>query len=292
MRRFALFGHPVGHSQSPGMQRAAFEASGLDWTYEAVDIRSDELHSAGEQLRSGVWDGANVTIPHKQAMLNLVDDLADSAALTSAVNAIVRDGDRLIGHNTDMPAFLHDLHAHFNFPAQGSGLILGSGGAARAVAFGLAGRGMNLFLIARSGRAAADLAADLIQAYSIGVEVLPWEVASFPRIPVDCTLIVNATPVGMRPHVQESPWPADVPLPGTTFVYDLIYAPRETKFTREAQKAGHEAVSGAGMLVEQGALSFELWTGLHAPREAMRTALELAMERSQSGSSEREVLNA
>jgi shikimate dehydrogenase len=292
MRRFALFGHPVTHSLSPAIQQAAFDKTGVDWTYEALDIAPDELFETTERLRHGSWDGANVTLPHKQDVIPLLDDLAESAALTSAVNTITRDEERLVGHNTDMPAFLHDLRAHHELRPSGAGLILGAGGAARAVAFGLASRGMDLHVISRSERPAKLIAADVHQTHSMEVSILPWEEASFAKASSDCALVVNATPVGMLPNDQETPWPHDVAFPDNAFMYDLIYTPGETRLVREARLSGLSATSGAGMLVEQGALAFELWTGLRAPRRSMRAALDRALDESPPISSDREVLNA
>jgi shikimate dehydrogenase len=311
--RFVLLGHPVGHSISPAMQSAAFDKMGLDWTYEAIDVAPGELLGAVDRLRNGVWRGANVTIPHKQAVIPLLDDLSQSALHTSTVNTIVRDDNRVVGHNTDLPAFMKDLGSYFDLglrpdvdlganknnraagldaPATGTGLILGAGGAARSVAFGLAQQGLNLKLIARTMRPAQALAIDVLRNYSVEVELLPWEGDSFTDAGRDCSLVVNATPVGMLPHEQDTPWPSEIALPEKAFVYDLVYTPSETRLMRDARLAGLDAASGAGMLVEQGALSFELWTGIRAPRRTMRAALEAASENSNSISGTREVLNA
>ncbi len=313
MSRLVLLGHPVGHSISPAMQSAAFDEMGLDWTYEAIDVAPGELSGAVDRLRNGIWRGANVTIPHKQAVIPLLDDLSESAVHTSTVNTIVRDDNRVVGHNTDLPAFMKDLGSHLDLglqpevdlganknnqaarrdaPATGIGLILGAGGAARSVAFGLAQQGFNLKLIARTIRPAQALAEDVLRNYSVEVELLPWENDSFTDAGRDCSLVVNATPVGMLPHEQDTPWPSEIALPEKAFVYDLVYTPSETRLMRDARLAGLEAASGAGMLVEQGALSLELWTGIRAPRRTMRVALEAASENSNSISGTREVLNA
>jgi len=313
--RYVLLGHPVGHSISPAIQGAAFDEMGLDWTYEAIDIAPYELSEAIEGLRSGNWHGANVTIPHKQAVLPMLDDLAESASHTSTVNTIVRNENRLVGHNTDLPAFMNDLGGYFDLTpgtrpdidlgadknhrvarldAQrpGTGLILGAGGAARSVVFGLAQRGLNLRIIARTIRSAQALADDVLRSYSVEVDALQWKDESFAEAGRDCALIVNATPVGMLPHGRETPWPSGISLPKNAFVYDLVYTPSETLLLHDARLAGLSAASGAGMLVEQGALSFELWTGIHAPRRTMRAALERALDSSNSISGDREVMNA
>ena len=310
-----LLGHPVGHSISPAMQSAAFDEMGLDWTYEAIDVAPGELSGAVDRLRNGIWRGANVTIPHKQAVIPLLDDLSESAVHTSTVNTIVRDDDRVVGHNTDLPAFIKDLGTNFDLtsddrpdidleakknnraagldaPGSGTGLILGGGGAARSVAFGLAQQGFNLKLISRTIRPAQALAKDVLRNYSVEVELLPWENDSFADAGRDCSLVVNATPVGMLPHEQDTPWPSEIALPDNAFVYDLVYTPSETRIMRDARLAGLAAASGAGMLIEQGALSFELWADIRAPRRTMRAAFEQALKSSTTISGDREEMNA
>ena len=293
--RFVLLGHPVGHSISPAIQGTAFDETGLDWIYEAIDVAPDELSEAVDRLRKGFWHGANVTIPHKQAVIPLLDDLTESAAHTFTVNTIVRSGNRLVGHNTDLPAFIKDLGARFDLTLDvqhGTALLLGAGGAARSVAFGLAQQGFSLNVIARTVRPAQALAKDVLRNYPVDVELLPWENDSFADAGRDCSLVVNATPVGMLPHEQDTPWPSEIALPGKAFVYDLVYTPSDTRLMGDARHAGLRGATGAGMLVEQGALSFELWTGIRAPRRAMQAALEAASENSDSISGTREVLNA
>jgi shikimate dehydrogenase len=139
---------------------------------------------------------------------------------------------------------------------------------------------------------ARALAEDVVRKTSVDVAVLPWEGDSFAEARRDCALIVNATPVGMLPHEQSTPWPDEIALPEKAFVYDLIYTPSETRLLRDARLAKLSAASGAGMLIEQGALSFELWSGMRAPRRKMQAALERALESASSISSDREVLNA
>ena len=280
MKRLVLLGHPVTHSLSPPMQRAAIEATDLGWDYQAIDVEPDRLPAAVDQLRTGEWLGANLTLPHKQAVLPLVDDLAASARHTSAANTIVVEDGQLVGHNTDLPGFMHDLGLHCQIQEIGASVILGAGGAARAVSFGLAQRGMDLQLIARSKDRAEALAESVRRRHPVDVVVLPWEAASFGAVGGKYGLVVNATPVGMRPNDTESAWPANVPFPEGSFVYDLVYSPKDTRLTHDARLAGLDTVSGAGMLVEQGALSFELWTGLGAPRRQMRAALDHELERS------------
>ncbi|MFV1857800.1 MAG: shikimate dehydrogenase [Anaerolineales bacterium] len=283
VKKFVLLGSPVAHSFSPAIQNAAIEAAGLDWRYETMEVAPEELAPAIASMRSHGWLGANVTIPHKEAVLPLLDEIDASAAQTSAVNTIVNKEGHLVGHNTDLRGFIHDLHAHWRVPKTGRSFILGAGGAARAVAFGLAQEGLDLSLIARTASHAERLAEDLRRYHELEVAALPWVRESFARAASQCALLVNATPLGMMPEDHNSPWPDDVALPPAAFVYDLVYSPREPRLVQQAQHSGLKAVSGAGMLLEQAALSYELWTGLRAPRERMRAALEEAMERFRPG---------
>lgn len=280
MNVVVLLGSPVTHSLSPAMHSAAFEAAGLDdWRYKPIEVPPEDLAAAIERMRAEGWAGANVTIPLKEAVVPLLDDLSPSAAQTSAVNTIVNERGYLVGHNTDSLGFLHDLRAHWQIPSTGQALILGAGGAARAVAFGLAQEGLDLRLIARSAGRARALAKDVQRNHPVEVRALAWTVESFEKAAGECLLVVNATPLGMLPADQMSPWPDDLQLPPAAFVYDLVYSSRETRLVQLARLSGLKAVSGAGMLLEQGALSYELWTGLRAPRERMRAALDSVLER-------------
>ena len=298
VKKFVLLGSPVEHSFSPAIQSAAFNEAGLDWRYEAMEVTPEELAATIASMRKHGWLGANVTIPFKEAVLPLLDEIDSSAVQTSAVNTIVNRNGHLVGHNTDLRGFMRDLRTHWQVPKTGRPLILGAGGGARAVAFGLAQEGLDLLLIARTTIRAERLAEDVRRYHGVGVAILPWARDSFTKAASQCILIVNATPLGMMPEVQNSPWPGDVALPPAAFVYDLVYSPREPQLVKQAQRSGLRAASGAGMLLEQAALSYELWTGLRAPRERMRAALEDALvrasawERTQDQPDRREVLDA
>ena len=163
------------------------------------------------------------------------------------------------------------------------------------MAFGLAQKGLDLLIISRTATRAERMAEEIRLDYTVEITILPWTGESFMEALNQCSLIVNATPLGMTPNDRTSPWPDDVPFPPAAFVYDLVYSPRDTRLVRQARQAGLQAVSGAGMLLEQAALSFRLWTGLPEPRAQMREALENVLV--QSGFRERprvqdEVLDA
>lgn len=280
MRKIVLLGSPVAHSISPEIQNAAFQTSGLDIRYEALEVAPEELAVALASMRVNNWLGANVTIPYKEAILPLLDEIHPSADQAKAVNTILNNDGHLVGHNTDLQGFMRDLRVEWQPQGTGRSLILGAGGGARAVAFGLAEEGHDLLFIARTAARVERVVEELRRDYAVEVEILPWTEESFLKATSQCSLIVNATPLGMTPNSQTSPWPDDVPLPPTAFIYDLVYAPSDTRLVQQARQVGLQAVSGAGMLLEQAALSYEIWTGRRAPRVQMRTALEKALMQS------------
>lgn len=280
MRKIVLLGSPVAHSISPEIQNAAFQTSGLDIRYEALEVAPEELAVALASMRVNNWLGANVTIPYKEAILPLLDEIHPSADQAKAVNTILNNDGHLVGHNTDLQGFMRDLRVEWQPQGTGRSLILGAGGGARAVAFGLAEEGHDLLFVARTAARVERVVEELRRDYAVEVEILPWTEESFLKATSQCSLIVNATPLGMTPNSQTSPWPDDVPLPPTAFIYDLVYAPSDTRLVQQARQVGLQAVSGAGMLLEQAALSYEIWTGRRAPRVQMRTALEKALMQS------------
>ena len=278
MRKIVLLGFPVAHSLSPAIQNAAFEAAGLDIRYEAVEVSPEELAAVIATLRTSELMGANVTIPHKEAVLPLLDKIHPSAVLTSAVNTIVNSDGHLEGHNTDLKGFVRDLEANWKIPVNARSLILGAGGGARAVAFGLAQKGFDLLLIARNESRAEKVAEDIRRNYAADITTLPWNDESFATATGQCRLVVNATPLGMAPNDQASPWPSDVHFPPGAFIYDLVYSPRKTRLVQRARQAGLQALSGDGMLLNQATFAYELWVGRRAPRAEMREALDEVLE--------------
>jgi len=279
---FALTGWPLGHSLSPLLHRAALAALGLKGEYHLLPVPpgdSSVLEVLLQQVRSGQLQGLNVTIPHKQAVLPLLDELSPTARAIGAVNSIwLREG-RLVGDNTDAPGFLADLHARLGDRLAGEARrrcawLFGAGGSARAVAFALASEGWRVVIAARRLEQAEALAASL-ESWLDSEQFIPVSLAALPEGGVPHPqLIVNATPLGMTPQAETSPWPEGLDFPRGACVYDLVYNPPETRLVREARRAGLEAVTGLGMLVEQAALALEKWTGLPVPREAMFRAVE------------------
>jgi shikimate dehydrogenase len=274
-----LIGWPVSHSVSPLMHNAAFAALGLDWRYVPLPVdpqRPDAVRRAVQGLAALGMAGANVTVPHKQAVMPLVDHLLPAAQAIGAVNTLVVQPDgSLAGDNTDAAGFIRDLRAHGVEVAGRRVLLLGAGGSARAVAYGLAAAGVRRIDVLNRTQQAAQA---LVAALQPLAPDCPFHAGALPqdvgRLADDADLIVNCTPLGMMPRDDTTPWPQEIPLRGGQVVYDLVYNPPQTLLLREAAAAGAQAIGGLGMLVWQGALAFERWTGHAAPVDIMRGAAE------------------
>ena len=273
--RAGIIGHPVAHSLSPVFQSAAFAACGLDATYERWDTSSEALRGRVVSLSAAGYLGANVTIPHKEAVIPFLDELGGQSARVGAVNTIVNRGGRLYGFNTDGPGFVAALKNEARFdPAGRSILILGAGGAARGIAFALAEAQAGRITIANRSVARAErLAGDIagVASGSIDVTPAPGAVEAY-----DC--IVNCTSIGMDGGGSEgeSPVALDTARPGT-LVVDIVYAPEETPLLRDARARGLAVLGGLPMLIYQGGLAFELWTGVAAPIDVMFDAARKAL---------------
>jgi shikimate dehydrogenase len=275
MTRFAgIIGHPVAHSLSPAFQSAAFRHCGLDVRYELWDTPAKALPGRVAQLRDPDCLGANVTVPHKEAVIPLLDDLGGQSARVGAVNTIVNRDGRLFGFNTDGPGFIDALRseAHFD-PAGHSVALLGAGGAARGIAFALAeARASRIAIVNRTIERAKRLATDVA---ATGAEAVPLT-GQAGLSAYDC--VVNCTSLGMA----GGPGPGDLPCdiaslrPGA-LVVDIVYIPEDTPFLRAARAAGHPALGGLPMLIYQGARAFELWTGARAPVDVMFEAARNAL---------------
>jgi shikimate dehydrogenase len=274
MIHLGLIGYPLGHSLSPLIHAAAFKACGLEGDYSLFPIALDDMQALKDLLirvRSGEITGLNITIPHKQNVILLLDELTNTAGAIGAVNTIYMRENKLIGDNTDAPGFLDDLN---NFLANiqssivnhKSVLVLGAGGSARAVVYALVNGGWSITIAARR----IEQAQELVRQFG-NVRVAELNLPTFQLLPVN--LIVNTTPVGMFPNVDQSPLPEKLSLPQHVAIYDLIYNPRETKFVKDARANGLKATTGLGMLIEQAALSFELWTGKSPSREVLWNAV-------------------
>lgn len=270
-----IIGDPVGHSLSPLMHNAAFRSLGMDWLYVPLPVKRQNVSEALKGLFALGFRGANVTVPHKETAMPFLHELSDDAARIAAVNTVVIQPDgRLVGDNTDWRGFLNDLQdARFD-PAGCEALILGSGGSARAVGYGLARSGARITISSRNSSATEILAHDLARLFPVHAPVarsMDW--LAVPGVKVD--LIVNTTPLGMSPNSQASPWPEELNLPACKLVYDLVYNPPVTRLMELARNQGVETLNGLGMLVHQAAIAFEIWTGATAPIEIMKQAVRI-----------------
>ncbi len=272
-----VIGDPVEHSLSPVMHNAAFQALDLDYVYVAFHVHRANLAAAISGMRALGLRGLNATIPHKVGVLPLLDAVDPLARQIGAVNTIVNDEGRLTGHNTDAAGFLQALVQNKFSPENKNVVIIGAGGAARAVTLALAGRGAHLIVLNRTPQTAADLVTRVKQAFAdsqaIGLEMSDENLRAAVG---DADLIVNTTSVGMRPEVGLSAVPARLIEPHHT-VFDIVYSPVQTRLLRDAGLSGARTISGLDMLVWQGAVAFELWTGQKAPVEIMSRALREAL---------------
>ena len=268
-----LLAHPAGHSLSPVMHDAAFAATGIVGRYEAWDVAPAALGPALERLReSRTLLGANVTVPHKEAVVAHLDALTPEAERLGAVNTIVRSGARLLGHNTDAIGLATALAGLARPPGPGRAVVLGAGGAARAALAVFLTAGSSVRVHNRTHARAEALAVDMRRfgvAEAIGAEALAAAI-------VEADWLVNTTSVGMRGGPAGSPAPDGV-LPASGAVIDLVYRPRPTPLLASAAAAGLETQDGVAMLVHQGATSFTAWTGREAPLAAMFGAVERAL---------------
>ncbi len=263
-RLAGVIGWPVEHSLSPVIHNAAYEALGMDWAYVAMPVAPGSAPAAVAGLAALGFVGANVTMPHKEAVAEAVDELRDDAARLRAVNTIEVTGSGAIGHNTDAPGFERFLERDVGFDADGrSALLFGAGGAARACALALARAGLIRLVVALRVPARADPLRSALAGFDTEVVAVSFEDA--PTTGVD--LIVNATPLGA--HGEELPLPA---VSAATTAVDLLYRPSATPLQIAVRAAGGAAYGGLGLLLHQAALSFELWTGRPAPLEVMSAA--------------------
>jgi shikimate dehydrogenase len=276
--RVVLIGHPVAHSFSGAMQQAAFDAAGIDARYELWDRRQIDLAAAIAELRGDDFLGANITIPHKEHVVPLVDKLTEEAQATGAVNCISRDGKRLIGHNTDVAGFkaaLAKLIGRQKMPRHA--VVLGGGGAARAVVYGLITEGyQRVVVFNRHLHRAEGLVKHFGRSAShMDLRAMPWHESIIEAELSKTKVLINATSIGLT--AGETPIPA-VLLSPDLFVLDLIYNPPITQLMRDAASAGDTTLGGELMLLHQGAKAFELWTGKPAPVDVMQAELEHARE--------------
>ena len=268
-QRVGLLGWPVGHSISPAMHNAAFHMQAIDWAYTALPVPPEELQAEVTRLLDEGYRGFNVTVPHKQAVLELaqIAEVSPAVDAISAANTLTRlPGGSLRADNTDWEGFLSDLRMYRVALSGQTCLILGTGGSARAVRYALEQQGVAVVQVSRQpDRHAGQIGYDDLAQAAEGAG-----------------LIVNCTPLGLAPEIERSPWPKNVPFPPGAILYDLVYNPPVTRLMQQARAAGARVFGGLGMLVWQGALSYEIWTGQRPQLDIMFAAARQALSSASS----------
>lgn len=277
MERYGLIGHPVGHSKSPAMQEAGFQALGIEARYELIDAEPTKLADVFQAMRK-THRGWNVTIPHKEAAVGLVDEIDDVARKLGSVNTVVNDGGRLKGFSTDGYGLEVALKEAFGFGFDGKRVcFLGTGGAARATAVYAALHGASRLLLVNRTLERAERLAEGVRAVGGTADVLPLDAtAAIAAVLPEMDVLVQCTSLGLKAD-DPLPFPVEL-LPEGLPVMDMVYG--RSRFRKLAGEAGHPNADGRGMLLHQGCRSFTLWTGREAPVEAMREALAQGLAKS------------
>ena len=270
-----LLGYPVSHSMSAVMHNAAFEELGLKYRYDLREVNPAKLGAfmTGE-MRDQAVRGANVTIPHKVAVIEYLDEVDREALAIGAVNTIVNDGGSLKGYNTDGRGAIRALEEVYGELEGVKAVIVGAGGAARAIGYHLSAKAGRITILNRTLGRAEELAAHLSSMPECNASVEPSSLrrSELEEALKEADILINTTPVGMTPDVEGTPVDGSLIRPGT-LVFDTVYNPLRTRLLREAEEAGSRTLSGLRMLVYQGAAAFRLWTGLEPPVELMYDAV-------------------
>lgn len=274
-----IIGYPLGHSISPAMHNAAFKNLGLDYEYVPFELTPGDLAEAVNGFRALHFAGFNVTIPHKEAIIPLLDEVTKLARIIGAVNTVVNQEGKLIGYNTDGAGFIDSLKEDANLdPKEKAAVVLGAGGGSRAVSIMLAEAGAKSIALADVREEKAKDLSEYIDSYfKITCHSVKVNSQELQKAVDSADLLVNATPIGMHPKTDQSPLAENIKLPKGLLVYDLVYNPAETKLLKTAKASGCKTCGGLGMLVRQGASAFTLLTGKEAPVSVMRQAAEKAL---------------
>ena len=275
-KNLGVMGWPIAHSLSPVLQNAAIGTAGVDYVYTALPVRPEDLPTAVAGLRALQFCGWNVTIPHKTAIMPLLDAIDEDARIIGAVNTVVNEDGHLTGYNTDVTGFIQAL-LDAGFAPQGkTAVLLGAGGAARAVIWGLIKAGVAAIHIGVRNPAKIQPLVREFSAYGT-LTASHWEQEDFAAKLLSADLLVNTTPLGMTPQTDAMP-PVDWSnVKADAFVYDIIYTPAETRLLREAREHGHRILNGEGMLAGQGAAAFRKWTGVTPDAGLMKARLREAL---------------
>ena len=278
-----IIGDPIEHTMSPVMHNAAFKLLGIDYLYVAFRVRKEALGRAVEGMRALNIKGLNVTIPYKVDIIPFLDEIDPMAKKIGAVNTVVDDDGVLTGYNTDATGFLRALLDKGVEPKGKSAVILGAGGASRAISFILAERGASLVILNRALEFdwAEELAQQISQSFKKEIKALKLDDENLLTALERADILVNATSVGMSPNIDETPVPAKL-LKSELVVFDVVYNPITTRLLREAETTGAETIGGLDMLVWQGVLAFEKWTGLSAPVDLMKKEVIKVLQESEN----------
>jgi shikimate dehydrogenase len=270
------FGDPIAENPTGVMQEAAFQALGLPWRYQLIQVHRGDLEAAINGIRAMNFQGINLTIPHKVEVLKYLDAVSEDARLMGAVNTVRREGASLIGENTDGKGFLRLLREDAGLDPSGQRVVvLGAGGAARAITVELALAGAAHITVVNRTPGRGEALVDLLNEQTPGsADFVLWN--STYALPAHTGVLVNATSIGLYPHIDDEPNIDYRTVRAGMVVCDVIPNPPHTLFLKQAEARGARTLDGLGMLVYQGAIAFKMWTGLDAPVDAMRQALAQA----------------
>lgn len=278
LKIYGIFGYPLGHSVSPAMQNCALDTYGLKSIYFAFERTPAQFRLLVRRLKSLLLDGFNITVPYKEEIIRYLDRLSPEAEILGAVNTVKKSGNKWIGYNTDLYGFLKSL-SEIGFRAKNKRVvILGAGGSARAITYGLAKSGVRqIAIFNRTTSRAQRIVSQFKKKFpKIDWAVYPINQKKLKKVLSNSDFLVNTTKVGLKPSdpllVSRSVFPKRKIL-----VYDLIYKPKQTKLLKLALSLGHKTINGEAMLIHQGARAFELWTGKRAPVRDMKKALSAAL---------------
>lgn len=273
--RLGIFGWPVAHSKSPRMHESAARALGIALRYERFEVAPNELAGAIRLAHEGGIDGYNLTVPHKEAIMTLIDEIAPGASAIGAVNTVVREDGRYVGHNTDAPGLVKSLEEAGVQVDGARVVVVGAGGAARAAVVGLSDAGADgITVLSRRPEQSEGLCNSLAAHVECSLEAAPLSEASWYFD--TATLLVQATSATLESNPHAGDFAASLPidaLPAEAAVVDMVYKPLETAVLARARQRGLTSVDGLGMLLHQGAIAFQMWTGYKPPLEVMRSAL-------------------
>ena len=273
--RLGIFGWPAAHSKSPQMQESAARALGIDLRYERFEVPPEDLAEAVRSEHAAGIDGSNLTVPHKEAIMELIDEIAPTASAIGAVNTVVRAEGRYVGHNTDAPGFVRSLEEAGVQIGGARVVVLGAGGAARAAVVGLANAGAEEIRVLSRRLEQSEALCESLTA-EVACSLKPAPLGEGNRAFRAATLLVQATSATLEANPGAFEFAASLPihvLPSDAAVVDMVYKPLKTTVLARAEERGLTVVDGLGMLLHQGAIAFEMWTGFEPPLDVMRSAL-------------------